>query len=356
MRAILKLAMNQTLLENAHPISAQLTAGRESRLSDNTWEALLLLARRIKAYPGFPSFCQLRLGGPPAVGIDSPLAPAPRSRLIAVTLAPRTRLPADVAAVSDVSVEIRGLVEASFRLAAHLPEEILSLLKLYLPLCFLSLHARRLKRAISLSHFAQSLDGWVATISGDSRWIGGPGNLLHAHRMRALLDGVLIGSRTLNLDRPQLTVRHVKGDNPVRIVIGKDLTGLEALFRSSRDPVFLIGAQAPLDDPRCLALPLKRRNGFVPTARILRELYRRGIHSVYIEGGAITASRFLQEHNLDILQVHIAPLILGPGLTGFLLPPVQKISQALRFRTLLYTPVDDGIMFTGVPRPAEKKA
>jgi diaminohydroxyphosphoribosylaminopyrimidine deaminase/5-amino-6-(5-phosphoribosylamino)uracil reductase len=323
---------------------------------ESAWETLLLLARRIKAHRGVPDYCQFRLGGPPAVSIDSPLAPSPHSPLVVVRPDNRTRLPADVASASDVCVGIRGLVEASFSQGFHLPQELLSLLKLYLPLCFLSLHARRLRRAISLSHFAQSLDGWVATISGDSRWIGGPGNLVHAHRMRALLDGVLVGSRTLNLDRPRLTVRHVNGDNPVRIIVGKELTGLGALLRASRDPVILIGGEAPRDDARCLALRLKRKDGFVPTGRILKELYRRGIHSVYIEGGAITISRFLQENNLDIVQVHISPLILGPGLTGFLLPPARKISQARRFKTLSYIPVDDGIMFTGVPRPAAGKA
>jgi riboflavin biosynthesis pyrimidine reductase len=173
--------------------------------------------------------------------------------------------------------------------------------------------------------------------------------------MRALLDAVLVGSRTLNLDRPQLTVRHVSGDNPARVVLGKNLAGLESLLRSSRDPVILIGGQAPPGVPCCLSLPLKGKNGFVPTGRILKELYKLGIHSVYIEGGAITASRFLQENRLDIVQVHIAPLILGPGLTGFLLPPAQRISQGLRFGAFSYTPIDDGVMFTGVPRPAEDK-
>jgi riboflavin-specific deaminase-like protein len=352
----LKLLMGQSAREAAHSFSPRPPSSLEGGQLESAWKMLLLLARRIKAHRGVPDYCQFRLGGPPEVSIDSPLAPSRHSDLIVVKPDPGTRLPADVAAASDVSVEIRGLVETTLRPAAHLPKELLSLLKLYLPLCFLSLHARRLRRAISLSHFAQSLDGWVATISGDSRWIGGPGNLVHAHRMRALLDGVLVGSRTLNMDRPRLTVRRVNGDNPVRIVVGKELRGLGSLLRASRDPVILIGGEAPCDDGRCLEIRLKRKDGFVPTGRILKELYKRGIHSVYIEGGAITVSRFLQENNLDIVQVHISPLILGPGLTGFLLPPVHKISQALRFKTLSYTLVDDGVMFTGVPMPAADRA
>jgi riboflavin-specific deaminase-like protein len=348
--------MDHTVLERRDPVSGLPSAVRETRLADNCWEALLLLARRIKAFPSFPEYCQIRLDDAPEVSIDSPLAPAPRSQRITVSLDHGGGHPGNFDAATDVCVRVSGLAEASFDRPSRLPGEIQSLLKLYLPLCFLSLQARRLKRAVSLSHFAQSLDGWVATISGDSRWIGGPGNLVHAHRMRALLDAVLIGSRTLNLDSPQLTVRHVKGDNPVRVVVGRDVSGLGSLLRSSPDPVILMGGQAQSGERRSLSLPLKRRNGFIPTGRILKELYKRGVHSVYIEGGAITVSRFLLENNLDIVQVHIAPLILGPGLTGFLLPPAQKISQALRFTSLSFTPIDDGIMFTGLPRRPAGKA
>lgn len=328
-------------------------ARRESHLSRSCWDALLQLARCVKAGKDLPEYCLLRIGRRPAVSVDSPLSSAPGSFLVAVLPHRRSRLPKNPALTADAVAQIRGLAEASFRGTPRLPGEILSLLKLYLPLCFLSLHSRRIMRALTLSHFAQSLDGWIATISGDSRWIGGPGNIVHAHRMRALFDGILVGSRTLSLDRPQLTVRHVKGDNPARIVLGKNLAGLKSLLRSSRDPVILVGGQAPFPAPRCLALPLKSENGFVATAEILKELYKRGIHSVYIEGGAITASRFLQEKTLDVVQVHIAPLILGPGLTGFLLPPAQKIGQALRFASFSYTPIDDGIMFTGVLRRGE---
>jgi riboflavin biosynthesis pyrimidine reductase len=144
-------------------------------------------------------------------------------------------------------------------------------------------------------------------------------------------------------------VRHVSGDNPVRVVVGRDLSGLECLLRSSRNPILLVGGCAPVASERCLTLPLRRKNGFVPTLQILRELYRRGVHSVYIEGGAITASRFLQENALDVIQLHIAPLVLGPGLPVFLLPPVHGIGHALRFSSFFFTPIDDGIMFTGVP-------
>ena len=70
-----------------------------------------------------------------------------------------------------------------------------------------------------LLKLAQSLDGQIATNSGDSKWITGIQARRHAHRWRSFVDAVIIGTNTLNLDNPQLTVRHVRGRNPKRIVI-----------------------------------------------------------------------------------------------------------------------------------------
>ena len=317
-------------------------------LAEGCWNALLLLAKRVKAHRGPLKYCVLRIGGDPEVGLNRPLDRSLGSILVAVSLAPPSRLPKHLAESANASLRLSRLIDLSVLGAPNLPVEVIDLLRLYLPICFLSLRARRYRRPITLSHFAESLDGWIATISGDSKWIGSPGNLVHSHRMRALFDAVLVGSHTLSRDKPQLTVRHVRGNNPVRVVLGKNLAGLESLFRSSLDPVILIGGHPPYESARFLTIPLGRKNGFVPTAQILRALYKRGIHSVYIEGGAITASRFLQEKTLDIIQIHISPMILGPGLPLFLFPPVQRVSQSLRFDSFFYSAIDDGIMFTGV--------
>jgi hypothetical protein len=67
-------------------------------------------------------------------------------------------------------------------------------------------------------------------------------------------------------------------------------------------------------------------------------------------------SRLLKDQKLDIIQVHLAPLILGSGLAGFLLPSAHKICQARRFESFFYTLVDDEIMFTGVPRKGKNEA
>jgi len=89
----------------------------------------------------------------------------------------------------------------------------------YLPFCFNYFKAIQNHKTYVISHFAQSLDGKIATNSGHSKWIGNEQNLIHAHRMRALCNGILIGANTLKKDKPMLTVRHVEGDDPVKIVL-----------------------------------------------------------------------------------------------------------------------------------------
>ncbi|MDH5604452.1 MAG: dihydrofolate reductase family protein, partial [Cyclobacteriaceae bacterium] len=102
----------------------------------------------------------------------------------------------------------------------ELSREAQHFLSLYLPICFYQMKAKKRKSAFTIAHFAQSLDAKIATENGASQWIGNEENLIHAHRMRALCDGVLIGAKTLKTDKPRLTVRHVEGPDPVRIVMG----------------------------------------------------------------------------------------------------------------------------------------
>ena len=87
------------------------------------------------------------------------------------------------------------------------------LLDLYLPIC-----SATAARPITVGHLGLSLDGFIATYTGDSQFVTGHENILHLHRMRALSDAVVVGAGTVAADDPQLTTRHVPGRNPLRVV------------------------------------------------------------------------------------------------------------------------------------------
>ena len=206
------------------------------------------------------------------------------------------------------------------------------LLDLYLPL------AVQARRPFTVAHLGQSLDGRIAATNGASRWVTGPEDLLHNHRMRALADAILVGADTVRLDDPQLTVRRCPGDNPVRVVLDPML-GLGpdyALFRDAAAATLVITAADRAPPPRLgqaevLTVP-RAGDGTLDCHAIVDLLGRRGLSWIFVEGGGITVSRFLAQGALDRLQLTISPLIIGSGRPGIQLPEIQDLAQGLRPR------------------------
>ncbi|MBK6950425.1 MAG: RibD family protein [Haliscomenobacter sp.] len=241
---------------------------------------------------------------------------------------------------------LEGMAKAFLLKKGALSGQETRFLELYLPYIFLAQHAQVKGRAIAVGHLAQTLDGRIATESGHSQWIGNASNLDHAHRMRALCDSILIGRGTLETDQPQLTVRRTSGSNPIRIVVGSRIVDLSSLQLASEEKILVFSEHAPTAPHpavQTVLLPGGERNCLF----ILDRLFHLGIHSVWVEGGAVTLSRFLQEQLLDVIQLHIAPILLGSGKVGIQLEPVHRIPQALTFVSSTYFMLEDEMMFCG---------
>jgi diaminohydroxyphosphoribosylaminopyrimidine deaminase / 5-amino-6-(5-phosphoribosylamino)uracil reductase len=189
-------------------------------------------------------------------------------------------------------------------------------------------------RPVAVGQIGQSLDGRIATLSGHSRYINGPEGIAHLHRLRALVDAVVVGAGTVRADDPQLTVRHVTGPNPVRVVIDPRGT-LPAQSRAFiRDGVHRIvitqqhACPEVAGDIEKIALP--DTDGRIAPGAILDALFERGLRRILIEGGAQTVSSFLSAGCLDRLHIVVAPMILGSGKPGLDLPPIADMTGALR--------------------------
>ena len=186
---------------------------------------------------------------------------------------------------------------------------------------------------VIVGQVGQSLDGRIATVSGHSHYINGPDGLAHLHRLRALVDAVVIGIGTVLADDPQLTVRRVSGPHPARVVI--DPRGrLPATARlladgAARLVVTTQGTRQRLP-PGVEGVALPADNGHIAPATLLACLAARGFRRIMIEGGAQTVSRFFAAGCLDRLHVVVAPLLLGSGSPAFALAPVERCDQALR--------------------------
>ncbi len=186
---------------------------------------------------------------------------------------------------------------------------------------------------VVVGQIGQSLDGRIATTNGHSHYINGPAGLAHLHRLRALVDAVVVGVGSALADDPQLTVRRVVGPNPARVVLdprGRLATTARLLADDGvrRLVVTALGARCELPGVETLALPAI--NGHIEPAAILAGLAEAGLRRVLIEGGADTISRFLAARCLDRLHVVVAPIILGCGRPGVTLDPIDSVALALR--------------------------
>lgn len=213
------------------------------------------------------------------------------------------------------------------------------------------LRDRERGRSFVVAQLGQSLDGRIATPTGESQWINGSCALDHVHRLRAAVDAVLVGVGTAMADDPRLDVRRVPGRNPARIVL--DPQGrMPAERRCLRDDgtrrILLRCRPGPC--PPGVEEVLVTREGaggdaIVSPRAIVSRLLELGLESILVEGGARTVSAFLAAGCVDRLHVLVAPVILGSGQSGLDLPPIASLSQALRPRTRVHPFPDGDVLF-----------
>jgi len=202
-------------------------------------------------------------------------------------------------------------------------------------------------RPYVVAQLGQSLDGRIATLSGESRWINRSAALDHVHRLRAAVDAVVVGIGTVTADDPLLNVRRVAGRHPARVVI--DPSGrLPASARCLGDDgvrrIVVRSTEGPLP-PGVESIALPRERGVVPPSRIVSALFERGLKRLLIEGGATTVSTFIDAGVVDRLHVLVAPMILGSGKTGLTLAPIDTIADALRPPTSVHILADGDVLF-----------
>lgn len=170
---------------------------------------------------------------------------------------------------------------------------------------------------------AVSLDGKLATASGDSRWVTGEAARAEVHRLRNLVDAVLVGAGTVQADDPSLTTRLPEGGgrDPLRVIVASTLhlSPARQLFHlgsSARTLVAHVEGQGAEQAPALKAtgaelVSVPGRPGEVDLEALLRELLRRDVLHLLVEGGPRVFSAFVRAALADELVLHLAPKLVG---------------------------------------------
>ena len=213
-----------------------------------------------------------------------------------------------------------------------------ALIDLYLPIC-----SATVARPITVGHLGQSLDGFIATHAGESQYVTGEENIRHLHRMRALCDAVVVGAGTVAADDPQLTTRHVSGPSPVRVVLdpARRLADHYRVFNDdAANTLYVCGKSVMREGDthfgRASVVAVDDDGDRLDVAAVLRVLRARGCHRIFVEGGGVTVSMFLEANALDRLQIAIAPLLIGDGRPAIRLAPRLALSDCHRPRYRVY--------------------
>ncbi len=209
---------------------------------------------------------------------------------------------------------------------------------------------------------AISLDGKIATKSGDSHWITGEESRKKVHQLRSRVDAILVGGNTALKDNPQLTVRSVKGKSPLRIVIDSHLKlpSTLHLFRNlQKYPTLIVTLLTERKNPKVKLFQnmgiefifcRKTSNGFVDLRDLLIQLGKVGVVSLLIEGGGTLNSTLLQNYLFDELWLFIAPIIIGKrGIELFSQVAIQKLRNAYRFQRVYFNSFKKDFLFVLKP-------
>ena len=216
------------------------------------------------------------------------------------------------------------------------------------------------KRPFVILKAAMSLDGKIATKTGESFWITGIEARKKAHHLRNIVDAVMVGIGTVLADNPELTVREIEGKikNPKKIVLdprAKIKTNCKILKIEPENSLIVTGLQAPksklkkIKEKKAEIIIMKAKNGHFTLDPLMKELGKRKITSILIEGGGKTNALALSSGIVDKVVFFVSPKIIGGEKAK---TPVEGsgeefLSEAVKLRDLTAEKVGDDLMLKG---------
>ncbi|MEX0929777.1 MAG: bifunctional diaminohydroxyphosphoribosylaminopyrimidine deaminase/5-amino-6-(5-phosphoribosylamino)uracil reductase RibD [Balneolales bacterium] len=211
---------------------------------------------------------------------------------------------------------------------------------------------------------AQTLDGYIAAPDGNSKWITGEESRIRVHEWRSTYDAVMIGRNTALTDNPHLTVRHVKGRQPRRVVVDGDLSlpkNLNLFTDQHEEKTIIIthdkGKYQQYADPmlnilqpnyfRGQTVLVSRVNGHSDLEQALAKLGEFNVTSVLVEAGTDLATALIAQNLVDKIHLFVAPKILGGGSRSILGLGIQRMEEVLQLNRSAWERSGEDMLYTG---------
>ena len=211
------------------------------------------------------------------------------------------------------------------------------------------------KRPFTILKVAMSVDGRIATSSGDSKYITSKEARAHVHHLRTEVDAVMVGLNTVLRDNPELTPRLAKGKDPIKIVVDSKLN-IPKKSNLMKDPHKLIVATSSkaskkninrLEQKGIRVIVTKSKDGMVDLKELMKELGKSEIMTVMIEGGAQVNSSAIKEGVVDKVLIFTAPKIIGNGKGAIGNLGIKKISNAINIKNPVMKRIGKDLLIEG---------
>lgn len=207
-----------------------------------------------------------------------------------------------------------------------------------------------------LVKYAQTLNGFIAADSGDSKWISSKKSRKYVHKLRGIYDSILVGAGTVAADDPELTVRTNKLPNPIRIILDPlGISPYESKVMSDENKtIFIVNKSTPktflsqIEKNNNKEFIMCKTNGNeVDLQQMLKNLAKEEITSVLVEGGQKVLTSFFENDLVDKINVFICPNILPSGITPLSGINTQKISDGIKIKVFNQRKISDDVMISG---------
>ena len=225
-------------------------------------------------------------------------------------------------------------------------------------------HAQRFGRPFVTLKIAQSVDGFLTAANGDSRWITGKAARKKVHEWRSYYDAIMIGRQTAMADNPKLTVRHVRGRQPMRVVLDGPFSLPRELHlfsdkHEAKTTVITWNKEASLDyaDPmiklmkhnyfRGNVIQVAKKEGHVDLREAISALDSIGVQSILVEAGQQLGSAFLREGLVDKVELFLAPKLLGNGTRSIIDLGIFTMRDICVLKDVTWQQIGQDMLLTG---------